>query len=42
MPFKHDHMYREWLIETVRIEEEILVTGQQKLKSGLSLPYLTG
>ena len=42
MPFEHDHKYREWLIETVRIEDEILVTGRKKLKPGLRLPYLTG
>jgi hypothetical protein len=42
LPFELHNMFRDWLIETVGISEETLVTGRVKLKPGLRLPYPTG
>jgi hypothetical protein len=42
LPFELHNMYRDWLKETVGISDETLVTGREKLKPCLSLPYPTG
>ena len=42
LPFELQNIFRDWLIETVGISDETLVTGRNKLKPGLHLPYPTG